>query len=64
MESPPLVQDRKYHLTTYKTCFVGSQLVDWLVQKGEASNREEAVKLGRELLDAGIFAHGEVVDGV
>lgn len=33
------------------------------MQKGEASNREEAVKLGRELLDAGVFAHGEVVVG-
>ena len=56
-ETPPLIQDRKYHLTTYKTCFVGSQLVDWLVQKGEASGREEAVQLGRELLDAGMLAH-------
>ena len=60
-ETPPLIQDRKYHLTTYKTCFVGSQLVDWLVQKGEASGREEAVQLGRELLDAGMLAHGEAL---
>ena len=31
--------------------------------KGEVSCREEAVVLGRELLDAGVLAHGEAMDG-
>ena len=54
--------DRKYHLTTYKQCFVGKEFVDWLVSKGEASNREAAMELGTQLLDAGVFKHGNHSD--
>lgn len=56
-ENPDLLMDRKYHLTTYKQCFVGKEFVDWLVSKGEASNREAAMELGTQLLDAGVFKH-------
>lgn len=53
-----LIKDRKYHLTTYKQAFVGQEFVDWLISRGEASSRIEAVDLGRQLLDAGVFNHG------
>ena len=51
--------DRKYHLTSYKQCFVGKDFVDWLLAKGEASSRPEAIDIGRKLLEAGVFRHGE-----
>lgn len=51
--------DRKYHLTTYKRCFVGNELVDWLVANGEVNDREEGVELGRQLLESGTIHHGQ-----
>ena len=54
-----MVQDRKYHLTTYKQCFIGKDFVDWLLVKGEATSRPEAIDLGRKMLEAGIFRHGK-----
>ena len=53
-----LIKDRKYHLTTYKQAFVGREFVDWLISRGEASSRIEAVDIGKQLLDAGVFRHG------
>ena len=57
-DSSNLIQDRKYHLSTYKQAVIGKEFVDWLISKGEASNRQEAVEIGKELLDAGIIRHG------
>ena len=51
--------DRKYHLTTYKRCFVGNEFVDWLVANSEVSDREEGVELGRQLLESGTIRHGQ-----
>ena len=58
-EGSTLVQDRKYHLHAFKQCFIGRDFVDWLIAKGEASTRGDAVELGKHLLDAGVFRHGE-----
>lgn len=52
-----LIQDRKYHLKTYKECFVGKEFVDWLIAKGEARNRVDAVDLGKHLVEAGVIGH-------
>ena len=54
-----LIQDRKYHLQTYKQSFIGREFVDWLITRGECNTREEAVKLGKEFLEAAVFRHGE-----
>ena len=54
-----LIQDRRYHLSSFKQCFIGRELVDWLLARGEASSRPEAVDLGRRLLEAGVFKHGK-----
>ena len=56
-----LIKDRKYHLTTYKQAFVGREFVDWLISRGEASSRIEAVEIGKQLLDAGVFRHGTYI---
>jgi len=51
------VKDRKYHLKTYKKCFVGSEAVDWLVAKLNLVDREDAVSVGRELMRLQFFSH-------
>ena len=37
--------------------------MDWLISRGEASSRHEAVDLGKQLLEAGVFRHGEGREG-
>ncbi|NET35191.1 MAG: mechanosensitive ion channel protein [Cyanothece sp. SIO1E1] len=44
------IQDRQYHLTTYASCFVGSEAVTWLTEYLSIS-RSEAVQLGQRLID-------------
>lgn len=55
-----LIQDRKYHLSTFKNCFVGKEFVEWLVTRGEAPTRPDAVEIGKQLLETGVIAHGEL----
>ena len=56
-----MIKDRKYHLKSYKRCFVGKELVDWLVANNEATDREEGLRIGRELLEAGCIHHGKIL---
>lgn len=58
-ESPPLIKDRRYHLRVYQTCFVGHEMVDWLLRKGEVESRREAVAMMQKLLDNGVIHHGK-----
>ncbi|XP_023350219.1 DEP domain-containing mTOR-interacting protein isoform X3 [Sarcophilus harrisii] len=41
----------------YQRAFLGSEMVDWLTQEGEAASRKEAVELCRALLEHGIIQH-------
>jgi len=50
-------KDRKYHLETFKKCFIGSEAVDILVKEGFSASRSEAVELGKELLKEGLIKH-------
>lgn len=43
--------DRVYHLKTYKDAFIGSQAIKFLVKKGFADTRQDAVLLGRLLME-------------
>jgi predicted ATPase len=43
------VKSRIYRLKTYKTCFVASEAVTFMVKQNIASSREEAIDLGRRL---------------
>lgn len=52
-----VIKDRKYRLSNYKKCFIGSEAVQWLVTSGTAENREDAVRLGQLLQDAGLVEH-------
>lgn len=51
------VKDRRYHLKSYKNCFVGSDAVQFMVSSGLTSTEEDALLLGNLLLDAGYIAH-------
>ena len=47
------IRDRKYHLRTYKDCFIGREAVDWMVENSYAESEEAAVVVGRLLRRAG-----------
>jgi len=52
------IQDRKYHLKTYKQTFVGKEAVDFLVQMEASSDRADAVALGQTLMnELHLFEH-------
>eukprot|EP00980_Cylindrotheca_fusiformis_P006621 scaffold1390_cov138-Cylindrotheca_fusiformis.AAC.24 len=51
------IRDRKYHLKTYQQCFVGCEAVDYLLTSGAASNREDAVELGKAMAAMHLFEH-------
>jgi hypothetical protein len=50
------IRDRRFGLHVYTNCFVGSEAVQWLMQQQLAS-REEAIKLGKVLVERGIIHH-------
>ncbi len=57
-EQPPLIKDRRYHARMYQKCFVGRELVDWLIEHLEANNRNTAITCMRALQDLGLIHHG------
>jgi hypothetical protein len=50
------IKDRRYRLTVYPRCLVGSEATTWLVRKFFISEAE-AVKLGQRLIDAKLLHH-------
>ena len=58
-EDPAIIKNRRYHLRVYENCFVGHDMVDWLLKKGEVESRKEAVAMMQKLLDNGVIHHGE-----
>ena len=50
------IKDRRYRLTVYPRCIVGSEATTWLVRKFFLSEAE-AVKLGQRLIDARLLHH-------
>ncbi|ETO33020.1 hypothetical protein RFI_04087 [Reticulomyxa filosa] len=51
------IKDRKWYLTTYKTCFVWSESMSLLVSSGVAKTHGQAVELGNLMLTANVFCH-------
>lgn len=50
--------DRHWHLRKYKYCFLGMDLVNFLVQNFEdIETREEAVEYGNKLMEQKVFLH-------
>ncbi len=54
------IKDRRYRLTVYPRCIVGSEATTWLVRRFFVSEAE-AVKLGQRLIDKKLLHH--VTDG-
>ena len=50
------IQNRRFRLTVYPNCFVGSEAVTWLA-KTQNATREAAVRIGQALVEQGIFHH-------
>lgn len=51
-------QDRRWHSKVYESCFIGMDMVTWLLENfSDISTREEAVYYGNELLSKGLFEH-------
>ena len=52
--------DRKWHWRLHYKCFIGFELTTWLLQNfRDVDTREEAVELGNELMNSGLFQHVE-----
>jgi len=51
------IADRRWRLMTYTKCFVGTEAVDWMTQNLSITRREDAVKIGQQLMDSGILHH-------
>jgi pyruvate/2-oxoglutarate dehydrogenase complex dihydrolipoamide dehydrogenase (E3) component len=53
------IRDRQYGFPpkTYESCFVGSEAVAQMIEKGLAADEDDAVRLGNVMLHAGIFHH-------
>ncbi len=50
------IKDRRYRFKLYKNCFVGSELVNWLIENLSISS-EQAIKIGQTLIDKEIIHH-------
>ncbi|XP_061486236.1 DEP domain-containing mTOR-interacting protein-like [Rhineura floridana] len=53
----PILKVREENLVKYQRTFLACEMIDWLVQEGEAANRKEAVELCQALLEHGIIQH-------
>lgn len=54
-----ILQLREEHGVTHKRSFPGCQLIDYLIQNGEADSRRQGLELCRALQEHGIIQHGE-----
>uniref|UniRef100_A0A3P8V1X6 DEP domain containing MTOR-interacting protein n=1 Tax=Cynoglossus semilaevis TaxID=244447 RepID=A0A3P8V1X6_CYNSE len=52
-----VIKDRRHHLRTYPNCFVAKELIDWLIEHKEASERDTAINIMQKLLDQSIIHH-------
>eukprot|EP01114_Cavostelium_apophysatum_P013891 TRINITY_DN3466_c0_g1_i1.p1 TRINITY_DN3466_c0_g1~~TRINITY_DN3466_c0_g1_i1.p1 ORF type:complete len:862 (+),score=271.54 TRINITY_DN3466_c0_g1_i1:255-2588(+) len=44
------IKDKKFHLRTYKDCFTGKEMIDWLLLRKVAFDRQEAVEVGEKMI--------------
>ncbi|XP_060070351.1 DEP domain-containing mTOR-interacting protein-like [Ylistrum balloti] len=57
MKKRGLVQDFIQGGQTYHNAFMGSRFVEWLIGQKEAATREDAIYLGRQMLESNIIRH-------
>lgn len=50
--------NRKWHWNRHQNCFVGSEMVNWLIANfSDIQTRDEAVEYGQKLMSKGLFVH-------
>ena len=47
----------RFRLKLFRQVFTGQELVDWLLRRGLAADRTEAVKYGRRLVEGRVVRH-------
>lgn len=54
------MMDRRWHWRLHYNCFIGLELTTWLLQNfRDVETREEAVDVGNDLMNRGLFQHVE-----
>ena len=54
------LRDRRWHWRLHYSCFIGIEFVTWLLENfRDVNDREDAVRLGNELMKEGLFVHVE-----
>ena len=53
------IKNRKYYFHEYKNCFIGSEAVKSIMDLELATNEDESLAFGRELLEKGLVRHVE-----
>ena len=51
------IKDRTHFMYTYRSCFLGTDLVDVLMNRYKLRTRDEAVEIGIMLFELKMFAH-------
>lgn len=50
--------NRKWHWKKHEKCFVGSEMVNWLIRNfSDIDTREDAIKYGQKVMKEGLFVH-------
>lgn len=50
--------NRKWHWKKHQNCFVGSEMVNWLIRNfSDIQTRDEAIEYGQSLMNKGMFVH-------
>ena len=57
-ENPLLIKDRRFRLKMQSSCFIGSEVVDWLILTGQVPDRELAALLLNILTENKLIRHG------
>ena len=53
-----IIKNRRYYLKIYENCFLGNEMVDWILKNiSRVKTREDAVLFGQEILEEGYFDH-------
>eukprot|EP01084_Bolivina_argentea_P017534 32752_1 len=53
------IKDRRWHLRTYKQCFIGSEAVETMIIANIANNEQQAIIVGNRLIQYNIIEHVE-----
>ncbi|XP_066428482.1 DEP domain-containing mTOR-interacting protein [Eleutherodactylus coqui] len=57
LHNAKLIQLRERHMFTYPNCFVAKEVVDWLIERKEAPDRETAINIMQKLMDFNVLHH-------